>query len=127
MGPRRVGLARDIITAVDQDRTVYEPKDAAEQLGLSPAGLRRLAGIYERVYDDLPRDARRGRLWPQEAIYRLDRARTLVHEGRAPSVEAALRYEDTGDDAPTSTRPPVRPETPTSRLCWKNCGVSGKP
>lgn len=99
MTPWRYALARGIILGVDQDQTIYEPKDAAQWLGLSGAGLRRLAPIYERVYGDLPRDARRGRLWPQHAIYRLDRARMLVQEGRSPSVEAALRYEETGDDA----------------------------
>lgn len=95
----RYRLARGIIPGVDQDQTIYEPKDAAQWLGLSTAGLRRLAGIYERVYGDLPRDARRGRLWPQDALYRLERARMLVQEGSAPSVEAALRFEETGDDA----------------------------
>ncbi len=91
-----------------QDQRVYEAGDVAERLGLSGAGLRRLAPIYERVMGNLPRDRRGGRLWTSEAMGRLERARDMVRGGRAPSVEAALRFEVTGDDVDLYP-PPRRP------------------
>lgn len=84
---------------MDQERRYYAPEQAAGQLAVSGAGLRRLAVIYERVHGDLPRDQRSGRLWTQEAIERLARAREMVQGGRAPSVDAALRAEAAGEDA----------------------------
>ncbi len=65
---------------------------------MSGANLRRLAPIYERVYGDLPRDARRGRVWPPEAIDHLKRARDAVRAGRSQSVQAALVAERMGED-----------------------------
>ncbi len=69
---------------------IYSPAVVAKRLGISAAGLRRLAAGYERVHGELPRDER-GRLWPEEAVVRLEEARIAVREGRATSVEAALR------------------------------------
>jgi hypothetical protein len=66
-------------------------------LGLSDAGLRRLAPIYERVHGPMARDQRRGRVWTAEAVDQLRRARTAVRAGRAASVQAALVAERTGD------------------------------
>jgi hypothetical protein len=76
----------------------YEPHEAAAMLGMSGANLRRLAPIYERVYGELPRDVRRGRVWPEDAIDRLKRARDAVRAGRAQSVQAALVADRTGED-----------------------------
>jgi hypothetical protein len=81
-----------------EDGKRYEPHEAAATLGMSGANLRRLAPIYERVYGELPRDVRRGRVWPAEAIDRLKRARDVVRAGRAQSVQAALVAERTGED-----------------------------
>lgn len=81
-----------------RDDRRYEPHEAAALLGMSGANLRRLAPIYERVYGDLPRDARRGRVWPPEAIDHLKRARDAVRSGRSQSVQAALVAERTGED-----------------------------
>lgn len=72
------------------ERIVYGPKDAAARLGIGVTGLRRLAVTYERVRGELPRDER-GRLWPEESVEELEDARAAVREGRATSVEAALR------------------------------------
>lgn len=76
------------------ERRVYSAGDVARRLGVSSAGLRRLAGIYEGVYGKLPRDPRAGRVWDDQAIERLAAARELVERGRAASVEAALRGQE---------------------------------
>src|SRR3712207_1696283 len=73
-----------------QPSEVYLPEDVAKRLGISSAGLRRLAVIYERVYEQLPRSPNRGRLWTGDAVERLESARLAVQQGRAVSVEAAL-------------------------------------
>lgn len=84
---------------------VFAPADVAEELGISGAGLRRLALIYERVYGEFQRDPRLGRVWTPEAIERLRIARELVQDGRATSVEVALRVLDASggvEGVPTS-------------------------
>lgn len=73
-----------------EERRVYSPADVAGRLGVSSSGLRRLALIYERVYGDLGRDPKLGRVWSMEAIERLERARRDVQAARAVSVEQAL-------------------------------------
>ncbi len=72
------------------EQRVYAPRDVAARLGISVAGLRRLAVQYERTFGDLPRDER-GRLWPEDAVERLEAAHDLVRAGHAVSTEAALR------------------------------------
>jgi hypothetical protein len=79
-----------------KEQRVFGAGEVAKQLGISGPGLRRLAVVYERVYGELPRDDR-GRLWPEEALARLQAARAAVGEGRAASTEAALRAGDDGE------------------------------
>jgi uncharacterized coiled-coil protein SlyX len=89
------------------EQLVYGPADVAARLGVSPAGLRRLAVVYERVYGELRRDPRLGRVWPQEAVERLGRARNMVNTGQAVSVESALNALASGDpSAYDDPRPP---------------------
>ena len=64
---------------------------AANVLGISKTTLNRLAPIYEQVHGELPRGGRHARLWPLEAIERIQSARLAVKERRAESIEAALR------------------------------------
>ena len=81
---------------------VYPPADVARRLGISGAGLRRLAQGYERVFRPLPRDPKHGRLWPEDAILYMEAARAMVGAGKATSVEAALdtlAREDHTDNA----------------------------
>jgi hypothetical protein len=78
-----------------KEQKVFGAGDVAKQLDISLPSLRRLAVVYERVYGELPRDDR-GRLWPEEAVARLQAARAAAGEGRAASVEAALRAGDGG-------------------------------
>jgi hypothetical protein len=71
---------------------------AANKLGISKATLNRMAPIYEQVHGELPRGGRHVRLWPLEAIERIQSARLAVEERRAESIEAALRDFDTTED-----------------------------
>lgn len=73
---------------------VMPPKTAARELGIAASTLRRLAPTYEAVHGPLPwegDEAGGGRLWPAEAVTRVREARALVEEGRAKSLERALR------------------------------------
>lgn len=72
------------------DQMYLAPKLVSDQLGVSPSGLRRLAGIYEAVYGDLPKDAMGGRLWEPQAVARLKAAKALVEAGRVKSIREAL-------------------------------------
>lgn len=68
------------------------PNEVARALGVSPSGLRRLAEIYSRVCEELPRDpASRARSWPETAVTELAAARRLVAAKRAASIGEALQ------------------------------------
>lgn len=67
------------------------PGAVQERLEVKGAGLRRLATLYERVHGSLPRDQRQGRLYPEEAVQRLEHARDDVRAGRYSNIESALR------------------------------------
>ncbi len=76
---------------------VMNPGDVARRLGVSPSGLRRLAGVYAQVYGDLPKDSSgTSRQWPGEAVYRLEQARALMAAGQARSIKDALLAVESG-------------------------------
>jgi hypothetical protein len=80
---------------------VLSPGEAARVLGVSPSGLRRLAVVYGELYGDLPKDSSgTSRIWPQEAVGRLEAARALMAAGRARSVRDALRAVEGGAAPP---------------------------
>lgn len=80
---------------------VMSPGEAARRLGVSPSGLRRLAGAYGAVYGDLPKDSSNtARVWPQEAVTRLERARALLAAGQARSIKDALLAVEAGAAPP---------------------------
>ena len=91
---------------------VYGPGDVATRLGVSSAGLRRLAVVYERVYGQLGRDPRQGRVWPQEAVERLERARAMIRAGQAVSIEAALNSLTFGEPGADVVEPPALAQAP---------------
>jgi hypothetical protein len=93
-----------------EPRRIYSPGDVAERLGVSDQRLRQLAAVFERVRGELPRDDRRARVWPEESVEELEKARAAVQERRATGVEAALRGEvaPVGVEAP---KPPARTVT----------------
>ena len=74
----------DAPRAINADQQlVYPPADVARRLGISGAGLRRLAQGYERVFNPLPRDTKHGRLWPESAVRQMETARAMVGAGKA--------------------------------------------
>ncbi len=76
---------------------VLSPGEAARVLGVSPSGLRRLAVVYGEVYGDLHKEAGgTSRVWPQEAVVRLQQARALMAVGQARSVKDALMAVEGG-------------------------------
>lgn len=81
------------------DEPMLTSGTAADQLGISTSGLRRLASIYENVHGELPRTRERGPiLWPQVAVRRLAAAREMFGNGKAASIEDALdRLGDRSD------------------------------
>ncbi len=81
----------DETSRVNEAEVVLSPGEAARRLGVSPSGLRRLAGVYATVFGELPKDsAGTSRIWPQEAVGRLERARALMAAGQARSVKDGL-------------------------------------
>ena len=92
------------ISGEEDARRVYAPGDVAGRLGVSGQRVRQLAAVYERVHGDLPRD-QRGRVWPEPAVEALELAHVAVLEGRAGSVEQALRVPEGAADGPQG-RPP---------------------
>lgn len=87
-------------TEDDQLETLLPPRRAAARLGIAPSTLRRLGPIFERATgQQLPwegSDSGGGRLWPSTAVDRLAAARALVAEGRAKSLDSALRALEGG-------------------------------
>ncbi len=80
---------------------VLSPGEAARVLGVSPSGLRRLAVVYGEVYGELQKDAGgTSRIWPREAVVRLQAARALMAAGQARSVRDALRAVEGGAAPP---------------------------
>jgi DNA-binding transcriptional MerR regulator len=71
--------------------TLLEAGTAAERLGVSASGLRRLAIIYETIFDELPRKPRsNNRLFPEEAVERLQAARALLQVEKYRTINEAL-------------------------------------
>jgi hypothetical protein len=87
---------------------VYDPAQAADLLGVSASGLRRLAPIYESVFGELKRvgkgdEDKRSREWPSEAIDRLLTARRLTGRGKPyRTIEAALEAIRDGVETDTT-------------------------
>ncbi len=81
----------------DAAEVVMSPAEAARRLGVSPSGLRRLAGVYGAVFTELPKDSSgTSRVWPQQAVGRLERARALLAAGQARSIADGLRAVEGG-------------------------------
>jgi len=81
----------------DQTEVVLNPGDVARRLGVSPSGLRRLAGVYAELYGELPKDSSgTSRLWSPEAVRRLEAARALMAAGQARSIKDALLAVESG-------------------------------
>jgi hypothetical protein len=86
------------MTGEGSERRLLKSGAAAKILGVSTTTLNWLAPIYEQVRGELPRGGRHVRLWPLEAIERIQSAGWAVTERRAESLEAALRGIETPED-----------------------------
>jgi DNA-binding transcriptional MerR regulator len=85
------------MTMTDETEVFWSPGDVAKRLGVSPSGLRRLAGVYAQLYGELPKDSGgTSRQWPGEAVYRLEQARALMAAGQARSIRDALLAVESG-------------------------------
>ena len=85
----------------DETEVVLNPGDMARRLGVSPSGLRRLAGVYAELYGELPKDSSgTSRLWSPEAVRRLEAARALMAAGQARSIKDALMAVEGGAAPP---------------------------
>lgn len=81
----------------DDQQVILTPGDAAQRLGVSPSGLRRLAGVYGQMFGPLPKDSTgTSRLWPQEAVVRLHTARLMLAAGQARTIRDALQALERG-------------------------------
>jgi hypothetical protein len=61
-----------------------------------------MAHSYERSHEQLPRNERGDRLWPTEALERLQAAKALRESGKAVSLEAGLEMLATGAEEPST-------------------------
>lgn len=99
----------------EQPLEVISATDAAEKLGVSASGLRRLGAIYAQVHGELPRERRtEKRIWTSQVVERLGQARALVEAERYRSIKEALEALDKGVDIDVATElaTPVREPTP---------------
>ncbi len=96
------------VNAMNDADIVYDPARAADLLGVSASGLRRLAPIYERVFGELKRvgkgdEEKRSREWPNEAVGRLQAARQVTGRGKPyRTIEAALKAIRDGVEVDTT-------------------------
>src|SRR3712207_2226586 len=87
-----------VMEAEGSEQRLIRSAAAANMLGISTTTLNRIALIYEQVHGELPRGGRHVRLWPLEAIERIQSARLAVKERRVESIETALRGIETPED-----------------------------
>jgi DNA-binding transcriptional MerR regulator len=87
-----------------EQTTVYGPGDAADQLGVAPATLRRYASLYSSVFENLNTDNRGGYLYTAEVLERLSAAKRMQEQGQAVSLEQALLMLREGVEAPVPAK-----------------------
>ncbi len=98
----------DVQTAKEGGGRVHlTPGDLAARLGVSGSTFRRISTDYEAVFEALPRDAQRRRLWPLEAAERVVLAHEAVREGQADSTRSALELVRAGRELVTPLDPPA--------------------
>ncbi len=88
----------------------------AERLGISTAMLRRHAATYEAVFGEMPKSERDGRLYPPEAIDRLEAALAMFRANKSTSVEAALEGMAKGEDIPSEVLAKAKEPEPLELL-----------
>jgi len=83
------------------------PGEVADHLRVSAPTVRRMAKHYEDVFGLLPRDERDRRLWPLEAVRRVQAAHQALGSGRVVSLERALELVRDGEELPVRVTLPV--------------------
>ncbi len=102
----------DTLTYLEPELLI-PPRDAAERLGVSPSGLRRLATLWEEIYGPIHWEGEReggGRVYPLSVVTKLEAARGLVREGKSKSIQNALQALDMGATPPAQGL--ARPDIP---------------
>ncbi len=108
---------------------IYDPAQAAELLGVSNSGLRRLAPIYESVFGALKRtgkgdEEKRSREWSNVAVEHLQRARALTGRGRPyRTIEKALEAIRDGEAPDTVEMDFAVPQGTTDPAIVETLGV----
>lgn len=100
-----------------ESELLIPPKQAAERLGVSASGLRRLATLWEEVYGPIHWGGEResgGRVYPERIVERLEAARALVRKGQSKSIQNALQALEDGATPPAQTL--ARPGVPDQQL-----------
>lgn len=86
---------------------VLTPREAAQTLGVQSRTIRRMAETYEAVFGELPRvrpdEDRSPRLWPAEAVRRVQVAHFALKSGKVASLEHALTLVRDGAELPAGT------------------------
>ena len=80
------------------EESLASPQAVSLRLKVTDSTLRRYARDYEQVFDDLPRDERGGRLYPDEAVDRLERAQELTRSGQVSGMRAAFEVLSCGGE-----------------------------
>ena len=103
----------DADAELDEGYFTGSSQEVATALGVTTAGLRRLADIYDTAYPPLRRDEQQNnrRLWTRAAIERLKMARQLVQAEKARSIKAALESIKKGNASHTEA-PLAIPQAP---------------
>lgn len=86
---------------------IMTPGEVADHLRVSAPTVRRMAKHYEEVFGVLPRDERDRRLWPLEAVRRVQAAHQALGSGRLASLERALELVRDGEELPQRVTLPV--------------------
>lgn len=78
------------------------PGEVASHLRVSAASVRRMAASYEGVFGPLPRSRGQDgpRLWPVDAVRRVQVAHDALNTGKVTSLERALELVRDGADLP---------------------------
>ena len=87
------------------------PGEVAAHLKVSAPTVRRMATVYEQVFEPLDRDTKRHRLWSLDALRRVQVAHAAVSTGRVTSLERALVMVRDGVDLPARVVLPVELDT----------------
>ena len=84
------------------EQQIFTPAHVAEKLGVSITRLRSIAADYEAVFGRLPSSPMNAthRVWTEEAVKRVEQARTMVDRRQVVGLRHALEVLQSGDQPP---------------------------